>query len=323
MTAPVFATSFAGLNPVAGTASMEASGTATTDRQTHFGTTTDDIRLTGSGRTSGSAGFHARRSASGTSFNWELRDNAGNSVFRVNQSASNTFQFQYWNGSAWTNIGGTWTWTTAIYVQFRVDFAGLGGASGSATWRMFTDSGETDLGTGTASGLNFSSMANVAEAKATYNASGDVRYGGVFIRDGSGAATYVYSNVPTADGADVDGTGTFASIDDTGASYDTDFISLPASGNRRSVKNSEASSYDGRTVKAIGFPARLRCGATGPTQCKPYLKIGGTRYYYGTVTLTTSFTSYVFVWETDPSTSAAWTLTAAQAAAMEYGIEVV
>lgn len=279
-------------------------------------------------RTAGAFGFIRQASVwtSGTTL-CEALNSSGVAVLRIQITATNAFTLQYWTGAVWTDVGAAITAAlTAINYRFSVEFTGMGGASGSLSFKVVSDLSEIVLGSATASGLTLTSATNVAQTKhyATSTVSGHY-LADVFIKDGTGHATYAYCNLPNAAGTDnTDGTGTFASIDDTASTYDADFISLPTSTNKRSVK-SAARSLGGRTTKGVGFAARLRCGASGPTQVKPYLLIGATRYYHAAapVTLTTTFTGYVFIWELDPSTAAAWAATNASSANTEYGIEVV
>lgn len=252
---------------------------------------------------------------------------AGTEVLRIRSTAALTVQLQYWDGAAWPAVGAAIVMTTAIDYRHMVDFAGMGGASGTLTYRIVADATETLQGTSTASGLNLTSATDIARMR-VYSAAGSTSawlFGEFFIKDGSALSAYVYSNKPTSNGTDAtDGTGTFTDVDDTSTSMDTDFVSLPTSGNKRSFK-AAARATGGRSIKGVSVSMRLRCGASGPTQVKPYLLISGVRYYHASspVTLTTTISVYVFTWELDPSTTAVWTNAAAESANLEFGYEVV
>jgi hypothetical protein len=237
------------------------------------------------------------------------------------------YRVEYWDGSAWVVIGSpfeidlNFTW-----YQVRIEWSGYGTSSGSVSYRVFLDAGESLISSGSASGLNFTSLTGIVRMRylETFGTVYPSLFSTAFVADDNGDSSYVYTSVADDDGADTGGTGDFNSINSTGSTYDSTFISLPVSGDRRSVKNTVARDYDNRTVRAVSVNVRLRRGATGPTDADVYLTIGGVRYYHPTtLTLTTSFESYCMVWETDPSTSAAWSLTNAQAASLEWGVEAV
>lgn len=328
MTAPWAAGSLAGLNPSSTQAMSSVASTRTTRSfQAGNGATTDYVLgEVQTSRTAGCAGFSRYGSFTNNQTLLELLNSSGTAVLRLRTINTNVIQLQYWNGAAWVGIGSGIT-RSSDPARYLIDFSGMGGASGSLTFTMTTDGTETLMGTETASSLDLTSATNVARHKLyaalTGTASSDRCYD-AFIKDGSAAACYVYSNHPTANGTDVDGTGDYTTVDDVGSSIDADFSSLPTSGNKRSYK-SAARTLGSRSVKGVAIELRLRCGASGPTQCKPYLLIGATRYYHAAspVTLTTTFTSMVFVWELDPSTAAAWANSAAESANLEYGYEVV
>jgi hypothetical protein len=337
MTAPWFANTLAGANPSSGTIFTTTSAQRVTssrvDRSSigSGGATTD--YLLGeqqTARTSGGCGFAKGFAAfaSGLTLQ-EWLNSSGTAVLRVRTASTSTVALEYWNGATWVAVGSAVTVTTDTPYRFLVDFSGMGTAAGALSFDVVNTATEASAGSASASGLDLTSATNIARSK-TYTAhnGGDAtaRFGEMFMKDGSAMAAYVYANRPTGNGTDnTDGTGSVLSIDDQGtANHDADFVSLASSGNRRSF-TCAARSVGGRTPKGVGAALRLRCGASGPTQVKPYLLIGGTRYYHPSspVTLTTSFQSKMFIWETNPATSAAWTAAAVESAALEFGIEVV
>lgn len=332
MTAPYVCNSLAGVDPSVSTFAHTTTATSTRDTTSILGTgTATDYLLSPvqASRTTGGFGMSRTYNALASGVNLvELLDNSGTAVLRVRSIGSLQVQLQYWNGSTWVAVGSGMTILSSTVYRYQVDFTNMGNAStGALTLKVITDSTEVTLGTDSASGLNLSSATNVARAKVYSPASTTTgnRLGEFFLKDGTAQATYAYAALPTSNGTDAtDGTGAYTDVDDTAGSIDTDMISLPSSGNKRSFK-SGARSTAGRSIKGVTLNARLRCGASGPTQCKPYLLISGTRYYHASspVTLTTTFAGYSFTWETDPSTGAAWANAAAESANLEYGIEVV
>lgn len=333
MPEPWFASTLDGLTPISVSIPSSAANvnTVTTQRGVFF-TTTAGVGARSPllpVRNSGSAGLAYNRGGN-TNFRTLITYTAadGSNRFRVVDNVGATSEFQYWDGSSWVRIGDTFSFTIAAVFQVRFEWSGYGTNSGAISIRIFADAGEAPLATRSISGLDFTGVSGIARVEVLQIATGGGTAGSVaafFIADDNGDASYVYQDVANADGSDTNGTGTFASVNTTGANYDASFISLPNSGNRRSVKNTANRNYGNRTVRAVAVNARLRRGATGVSQARVYLTIGGIRYYHPStpLTLTTSFESYTFVWESDPSTGAGWTLTGAQAASLEWGVEAV
>lgn len=340
MTAPYFGSTLSdhGLRSTAGIGDYFATaGTTRSDYGGGFSVTnyTDYFQSPQqTARTSGAVGFTRRIATGYTSGNTlgSALNSSGVEGLRIRSIGARQFQLQYWNGASYTGIGSGITVPGGATDQYRfvVDFTGLGGAGGTLQFRVVLESGEAIVGDESATGLNLTSVVNVDRLRLYCGAQSGATYGVSewFIKDGSGLTAYVYNNKITGNGTDVDGTGSYTDMDDTNISTpDVDFVSLSASGNRRSAK-APARNFGGRAVKGVGFGTRLRRGATGPTQIKAYLTIGGTRYYWGggagtAVTLTTVYTDYWFGWELDPSTGVAWTAANAQSANLEFGVEVV
>lgn len=283
-------------------------------------------------RTAGATGFtqgHLTTYASGNNRATWL-NSSGTEVLRIRSTATQTFQLQYWNGSTWTAVGSAVAITGgSTQYRYQIDFTGLGTSSGSLRLRVIEDAGETVVMDESASSLDLTAMVNIDRFRgyASNSTSSIYSMSEFYIKDGSALSAYVYNNAVVA-GTYVDGTGTAADVDDLNTSTpDTDFISLASSGQRQSMK-AAARSFGGRNVKGVGFCIRAACDATGPTQLKAFLYIGGTRYYWGggsgtAVTLTTSYADYQFSWDTDPSTGAAWAATNAESTNTEFGWEVV
>ncbi|MBU3992582.1 MAG: hypothetical protein KKA12_08585 [Alphaproteobacteria bacterium] len=278
-------------------------------------------------RTSGASGVSRSITtfASGNTLR-EWYNAGGTAVLRIQAIGTRQFQLQYWNGSGWTAVGAGGTITTGSLYRFTVEFSNLGNAStGALRFMIFRDSTDIVELDVSATGLNLSACTDIAKFRDYGTGSTIDTLTEAFLKDGSGASAYCYGSVPTAAGTDnTDGTGAYTAVDDGNVTNpDSDVISLPASGNKRSYKTA-ARNFSGRACKGVTREIRMRCGATGPTQVKPYLLIGGTRYYHASspVTLTTIFVDYQFTWELDPSTGAAWAANA-ESANLEWGVEVV
>lgn len=125
----------------------------------------------------------------------------------------------------------------------------------------------------------------------------------------------------STDAATATATGTFADIDET-SMLATDFVQLTNAGDRRSF------TYTARTLtleKVEGVT--LSCNALyepgGATSIRPYLKIGGVRYYGTTFALGLTSRGYQYTWTTNPATGVAFTTAEANAAGLEGGWEAV
>lgn len=284
-------------------------------------------------RTSGSSGYTLGVSTAGTTIGclMEWRDTSDNPVFRTDVTASGVVSCQYWNGSSWTTLGTFTGLSSATQWFIKLDFSGLGTASGALTFKQWDIEGAVLAQTVSGTGLDLSSCANVGKLVTNADVDTSTSYvGEMFLYDGAADSVFGYGNVPTSNGTDQDQiSGDEANVDEVGndVPLDDDFVSLDTSGQRFSVKCA-ARDYQGRAIKLVSPSWRLRCGATGPTQVKGYLTIGGTRYYWGggsgtAVTLTTSFEGYNFPFDQDPAATAAWTAAVAEDATLEWGIELV
>lgn len=327
MPEPWFASTIDGMIPT-GTATVEALTLSTTTRGV-TGITEPSINVRSPVlpvRAAGSAGFiyiaNSFSNAWGASVTY-FGAGDSNRIRFVRTGSNNLHAFQYWNGAAWVNIGGTFELSSGVAYQVRIDWAGYGTSSGSIVARIFNEAGEALVAARSESGIDFSAHTGIVQALFTSAVSNQAaRYTAMFICDDNGDTSYVYTAVANQNGADTGGTGDFNSVNSTGSNYDSTFISLPTAGLRRSIKNSAARNYNARTVRAVSVNARLRCGASGPTRAAVYLTIGGTRYFHPNVQLlTTAFESYTFVWETNPATGAAWVTADAEAASVEWGVE--
>jgi hypothetical protein len=241
-------------------------------------------------------------------------DSSGVAFFRaIGSGGGYNFLLQYWNGTTWITSGaaGVLANTNAEVVLMLTP-----GTSGS--YEIFI-----------AGVLNASGSINVSstDIKHIKIQQGDddspIYYSEFILADQATSliASAVETEAPTADGTDTDGTGTYANVDE--ALIDTaDVIELAASADRHSF-TSPARTGTMNRVLGVSVSMRMRCDVTGPNQAKFYLKIGGTRYYGSTFTLTTGSLPYSYVWETNPSTGVQWTVSDANSSGLEWGVEVV
>jgi hypothetical protein len=126
---------------------------------------------------------------------------------------------------------------------------------------------------------------------------------------------------PTSQGADADGTGSYLDVDEEVFS-DVDIITLSASGHRQSFK-SPARLHTQSVVTGVTISCRAWFEAGGPSQIKPYLTIGGVRYYGPAFDLDLVAGAYQYTWAANPATAAAFTPAEASDANLEWGWEAV
>jgi len=251
-------------------------------------------------------------SSPGTGQPWQFADNAGTQMFRANLVGTRTVQFQYWNGSAWTNIGSTYAFASSS-VNYRCDLHVVPGASGSFEFYV---NGVSVL-TGSASMTAFASL-----RKFRHGPLGSTQYiSEIVIASESTVAHRVKTVPPTANGTDTDGTGAITTINEAVMSTAT-YLELSTAGHKRSWVNANPSLTG--NIRAVSVTAyAMRVDATGPQKIKPYVLISGTRYYGTTFTLTTGFLPYQYVWELNPATGVAWTAANVNSTAFEKGWEAV
>lgn len=239
-------------------------------------------------------------------------DLAGNARIRARGYANNAYYIEYWNGSAWVQSGvaGGAVWSTITQMVLHVSIA-----TGTIEWW------QNGTLMGSVTGLNLSSITDLSTL-ALQDPVGAWYYSQVVIADESLLLWNVKTAWPTANGADVDGTGDYTVVDENALS-DTDYLTFTTAGQKRSYQVSSRAAIT-RYPKAVTAACRaMRLDDTGPQQIRPYVLIGGTRYYGTTVTLTTGWNVYQYTWRENPATSLAWTIADVTSATLEYGWEAV
>lgn len=247
-------------------------------------------------------------------------------VLRIQNTATGTQQLQYWNGSAWVGVGSPQAVTQNAILRARLVYSGLGTTNGSLTLTYINVSSGVTENTWSASGLDLTNCPSIAKMGLRRQTTGTLAISEYVSGDENLAGVVTHSGVGTANGTDNTGAvGTFSNIDEgsgaTNSVDDSDVIQLPVAGNRYSM-TMPARSFSGRAVRTVVINYRARRGISGPTTIRPYLKIGGTRYYAADQVLTTAFTSsYQAFFNIDPSTGEAWATAAAEDGNLEFGWE--
>lgn len=231
-----------------------------------------------------------------------------------------TLVAEVWNGATWNSVGSGSIAMSGIQNKHANCLVTGIGTSGGAIRMQFDGVTVFDL-----TGLDFTGFAGIRY----------VRWGCLGTDSGRsdlsqfqlGTETMVGRNSKTvaanSNGTDAtDGSGTYTDVNETGLNDGT-FIELTAVGHKRSVK-AAARTLAKPTCKGVTVNGRLMVvDGTGPQQVKPYLLIGGVRYYGTTFALTTGFKSYSYTWDQNPATAAPWTMSDVNSANLEWGWEAV
>lgn len=242
-----------------------------------------------------------------------VTNSSSGNLFRLILSNIATVQAQYWNGSAWTNTGSSFAFSTsALEVAIHL----VAGASGS--WEVFQNSVSKGSGSVAFSGTDMKRATFYCPDDNFTQYFSEVMLGD---EDVSLVTSVVETEAPTANGTDTDGTGSYTDVDEIPLS-DADSIALANAGDANSF-TSPARTSTLYTVLGVSVAARMKRDVSGPQSAKFYLKIGGTPYYSSTFALTTGFASYQYTWALDPSTGVAWVPADASSASLEWGIEAV
>jgi hypothetical protein len=247
-----------------------------------------------------------------------MLNGSGTEVFKLQTSTptgsgSQTWQLQYWNGSAWTNLGSSFAVNNALQT---VDIHLVANsASGSGSVYL---SG-TQRSTGTA---DLSSIAGVAQIR-PYGKQTGIQVSNYFsqlIVASESTIGWRLKTVPaTGAGSTSSWTGTFAEIDEIAYS-DLDFINSATAAQVQLFSHS-TTIPTGYKVKAAIVTARAKCGSGGPQNIQLALKSGATTYFSATQACDEGYLAHVGVWENDPATSAAFTTSAA--AAIQFGVKSI
>jgi hypothetical protein len=249
-------------------------------------------------------------------------NSSGVTVFRLTSAAggsgSATFKLQYWNGSAFVDVGTTFTLLASN--RQIVDIKLICGASGS--FEVYVGNSIQASG----SGFN-AAVTNVDKVRFHCNNSSgfsgrDPQISQVICSTGSTIGHKLYLKPPTGNGANTAFTGTFADVDET-ALLDSDFIESTAANDIETYTHA-AISFGSGTIKAVVVSARALVAATGPQNLQAALRIGSTNYFSANLpNLGAGFGPVVAVFENDPSTGGAWGTANAGGVGTEFGLKSI
>ena len=253
---------------------------------------------------------------------WIGYNASGTAVARLIFTTNSAIQFQVWNGSAWVNIGATFNIAGGVA---KTDIHLVAAVSGAV--QIYHGAAGSQVKVLDTTG-DYSGAANIVRIGQQANTAGggfDSDISHCIVQTGTPTLN-VTSEIkpPSSDGSDNDGgaAGTqFGLVNET--SYnDSNFVALTASGKHQSFK-SAARTLTQSVCTGVTISARMWYEGGGPTSVKPYLTIGGTRYYGTTFALDVLPKGYQYTWNLNPATGVAFTVAEANAATLEWGWEAV
>lgn len=242
----------------------------------------------------------------------EYRNSSGTAVFRLQFTATDVLQAQYWNGSAWVNIGATYTVPQSLL--YVADLKIVCGGSGSFEFYV----GEVLQLSGSAS---MTSVTNIDEWRG-YSTNSNAVNAAVFSEmiwgDEPTVGHRFCLGPPTGNGTHTAGSGAFGDVDEA-VTNDGDSSTLAAAADAETYTHGAMTLPSG-TVKAVMVNMRVKNAATGAQNVKARLRIGSTDYDQGSsyAGIGVGYTGYRARWATNPA-GGDWTPTTAGQTSNEFG----
>lgn len=245
-----------------------------------------------------------------------LYNSSAAAVFQIIFSSVNNLQAQYWDGSAWVNIGTTYT--LSLNTRNTYDLKLVCGSSGS--FELWVN-GTTLALSGSAS---MTAVDNIVKRRwyastTSGSSSNNAFISQIIVSDASTIGHRYYSKPPTGNGANTAWTSDFTAVDETTLSQ-ADFIESTTAGEIETFTGAAISIPTG-VVKAVVVSTQSKNAASGPQNVQACLRKGGTNYFSSNISgIGVNYSPIQAIFETDPSTSSAWTLSDAGAATLEFGV---
>lgn len=219
-------------------------------------------------------------------------------VVRIIQSSASTYQVQYWNGSAWTNTGSTFTLTSGVLntVQIKVDLTVGAFELWVAGTSVASGSGWTGYGT---------TVTNVRLY--TTNLSGSPSgsfYSQVMVADYDLRDSHLMTVALNGDSAsNTAGAGAYTTIQETTLDESTAVIHSAAG--KRGQTHATYTLPSGLVIASVVLNARGRVSGGVVTDGKLGLRQGGVNYSSAALALTAGYEPRTAFWDTNPA-GGAW-----------------
>lgn len=245
----------------------------------------------------------------------QFLDASDNVIARAAISTGSNYVLQYWNGSAFVNVGTTMEHVNGATYEIDINIK-KDAATGRVAW--YRDG----VLHAEATALALTSFGDIAKVR--FVGVGNTNFWNQTIITDAAQPTIgwnLWTVPPNADGTDTDGTGSYADVDEL-VTNTTDFIQFDNAGDKHSFLHAAIAVEDFVRGVAVAAYAR-RVDGTGPQSIRPYVIIGGVRYYGDTFALTTGFLSYEYIWNQSPATATDWTTAEVNDAGFQAGWEAV
>lgn len=233
----------------------------------------------------------------------------GNGVPIVRQIAStpaNNYMWQYWNGSAWVNLGSVLILSNSnTTMDIKITF-GTGTTGSVEAYANNTLVGAV-TGIDTLTGM-------VNQAKLDFWSNGSslsyiAGYQQVLVADYSTIGHTVRRRTPTGNGTNTAWAGDYTGVDEFPYS-DGDGVSTAAVGASESFTAAALpATAGGHVIKAVAITTRSRADADSPTRTvRGTVRVGGTDYVSPAMQgqLTPGFSPRMAIWDNNPATGAPW-----------------
>lgn len=252
-------------------------------------------------------------------YNWVAFVNStGTEIFRIRSvDTSGNLRAQYWDGSAYQNIGATINQSASGRSDWDIHL--ICGASGS--FEIFKDNISVCSGSHNDADVNnvvavrfYTGSNSTSTSRATYSE--------IVIATTQTTDLHVFQRAPTGNGNYTTWAGSYTDVDEQGYS-DADFISGTTNGEKESFTTG-ARTIGSLEVKAIAVHARAKRDTGGPQNLQMMLRNGSTDHFSSNVPgLTTTYGPVEAIWELDPATSSKWSATDAGNASLNFGVQAI
>lgn len=239
---------------------------------------------------------------------FELRTSGAQGIVRLQNTSGPTRTFQYWNGSAWTNIGTLSASSTRMgrRIDIRCKIASSGGEFSIYVDRVLqqTLTGNTNFFSATIDGFSISNWGQFNGRTVTE----------IIIADEDTRKIRVMSGFPTGNSAtNTAWTGAFSNLNvNPSANYTTvdgkGAVSSAGSQAMSYTKQALGNFGDDGAILAVQVSARAKNDGSS-ADFDLMVRSGGSNYTasHGRTINTTNTNGYAAIWNTDPATGVAWT----------------
>lgn len=251
----------------------------------------------------------------GTTTQIAVRDSVRDIIRIRNTAVSGVFDIAYYNGSTYVAIG-TFAWAINTLCTYDLHFKA---GAGDGVIALYKD----DALLLQATNLTLAPTSNEF-VQATFlpiNVLSPWRYSEVVVSTVSTLQWGCKTAPPAANGTDTDGTGAVTDVNEINMDTGT-YVQLDTAGNKRSFTLA-ARAVENFVMGVTAAACARRVDGTGPQNIRPYLIIGGTRYYGTTFALDVTFKNFEYTWDNNPATTTDWTTAEVNDAALEMGWEAV